>query len=599
MFRVHGKGKEGPISRPQTVLQQQRAAAYNVVSTFDFAKFKSLLLRWIVCTNVSFSEVEHEQFRELLIYCNAVLGDLLPRSHNTIRDWVMKEFQAQRARVQGILAAYSGQVHLSFDMWTSTNSLALLGIVGHWIDGGAVQMALFGMQRLRGAHTGENMAEAVVSVIEEYSLQSKFGYFMLDNAPTNDVCVRHLCEKLQVDSTVKEHSARRLRCTGHVINLVVKAFLFGTDADSFEVDVTSAHELSNEQRELALWRKKGPVGKLHNMVHHIRRTPQRRERFFRFQLHGDSEIEQLMVVADNATRWNSTYSMIERAMRLKDPIDLFGARSLDDDMVEDQLSQDDWDQLTRILALLKPFKDLTMRMESRAKDGKRGSIWEILPSMEILLHHLETAKTEYEHLGYDHVNTCINNAWVILDKYYNLTDTSPIYVAAVVLNPQLKWSFLKQRWEHRQDWLVTARRNVKHLWTSDYKDHILATDFGVKDVSTAVPDMDILEQFLSVQPDAASLQFEDEYEDYCYMKPEPHITNIIQWWIDHSTMYPALSKMALDILSIPAMSAEVERVFSSAKLLITDNRNRLKEDIIEACECLKSLDSTGMYQNIS
>ena len=168
-----------------------------------------------------------------------------------------------------------------------------------------------------------------------------------------------------------------------------------------------------------------------------------------------------------------------------------------------------------------------------------------------------------------------------------------------MLNPQLKWSFLKQRWEHRQDWLVTARRNVKHLWTSDYKDRTLATDFGVKDVSTAVLDMDILEQFLSVQPDTASLQFEDEYEDYCYMKPEPRITNIIQWWIDHSTMYPALSKMALDILSIPAMSAEVERVFSSAKLLITDNRNRLKEDIIEACEFLKSLDSTGMYQNIS
>ena len=46
--------------------------------------------------------------------------------------------------------------------------------------------------------------------------------------------------------------------------------------------------------------------------------------------------------------------------------------------------------------------------------------------------------------------------------------------------------------------------------------------------------------------------------------------------------------MAFDMLSIPAMSAECERVFSSAKLLITDRRGRLKEDIIEASECLKS-----------
>jgi len=36
------------------------------------------------------------------------------------------------------------------------------------------------------------------------------------------------------------------------------------------------------------------------------------------------------------------------------------------------------------------------------------------------------------------------------------------------------------------------------------------------------------------------------------------------------------------------MSAEVERVFSSSKLTITDRRNRLKEDIIEGIECQKS-----------
>ena len=47
--------------------------------------------------------------------------------------------------------------------------------------------------------------------------------------------------------------------------------------------------------------------------------------------------------------------------------------------------------------------------------------------------------------------------------------------------------------------------------------------------------------------------------------------------------------MAYDTCSIPAMSAECERVFSiSTKLLITDRRNRLKEDIIEASEVLKS-----------
>jgi hypothetical protein len=36
------------------------------------------------------------------------------------------------------------------------------------------------------------------------------------------------------------------------------------------------------------------------------------------------------------------------------------------------------------------------------------------------------------------------------------------------------------------------------------------------------------------------------------------------------------------------MSTECERVFSSAKKLITPERDQLEEDIIEACECLKA-----------
>ena len=46
--------------------------------------------------------------------------------------------------------------------------------------------------------------------------------------------------------------------------------------------------------------------------------------------------------------------------------------------------------------------------------------------------------------------------------------------------------------------------------------------------------------------------------------------------------------MALDLLSIPAMSAEVERLFSSCKITITDRRNQIGIDSVEAIEGLKS-----------
>ena len=46
--------------------------------------------------------------------------------------------------------------------------------------------------------------------------------------------------------------------------------------------------------------------------------------------------------------------------------------------------------------------------------------------------------------------------------------------------------------------------------------------------------------------------------------------------------------MALDVLSIPSMSADPERLFSGAKITVSDRRNRLGIYTLEALECLKS-----------
>ena len=51
--------------------------------------------------------------------------------------------------------------------------------------------------------------------------------------------------------------------------------------------------------------------------------------------------------------------------------------------------------------------------------------------------------------------------------------------------------------------------------------------------------------------------------------------------------YPYLSRMAFDLLSIPLISAECERIFSRAKRFVPSERNRLKDDIIEAISYLK------------
>jgi hypothetical protein len=74
------------------------------------------------------------------------------------------------------------------------------------------------------------------------------------------------------------------------------------------------------------------------------------------------------------------------------------------------------------------------------------------------------------------------------------------------------------------------------------------------------------------------------------MKDEP-----LWWWRERGQhLYPILAAVAFDLFSIPGMSSECERSFSDAGNLITDHRYNLKNDIIQADQCLKSWFKNGV-----
>ena len=89
----------------------------------------------------------------------------------------------------------------------------------------------------------------------------------------------------------------------------------------------------------------------------------------------------------------------------------------------------------------------------------------------------------------------------------------------------------------------------------------------------------------------------DEYEIYISQNPIQISGSALDWWLhdEQRESWPRLSQMTIDILSIPAMSAEPERVFSGARRTISWDRMQLGQEIIEKVECLKS----WMRQNIA
>ena len=109
---------------------------------------------------------------------------------------------------------------------------------------------------------------------------------MADNAESNDTCIDAILRALYPGMSAKKRKARRLRCFGHITNLCAQAFIVGVDAEKVCKDLAAAYRDQDLKRIDQLWKKRGAVGLLHNLVRYIRMTPQRRAVFKRIEIGG-------------------------------------------------------------------------------------------------------------------------------------------------------------------------------------------------------------------------------------------------------------------------------------------------------------------------
>ena len=61
----------------------------------------------------------------------------------------------------------------------------------------------------------------------------------------------------------------------------------------------------------------------------------------------------------------------------------------------------------------------------------------------------------------------------------------------------------------------------------------------------------------------------------------------VEFWIENEKTYPSLAPVACDLLIIPASSAPIERVFSTAGQITSGKRNRLNDRNLEREVLLK------------
>ena len=116
--------------------------------------------------------------------------------------------------------------------------------------------------------------------------------------------------------------------------------------------------------------------------------------------------------------------------------------------------------------------------------------------------------------------------------------------------------------------------------------------------STVEPDaFDLLERETNVVGSASA---GDPFLKFIKADPfEIKLKTALQWWIEHREDYPRqLSKMAINLLCIPAMSAEPERLFSGARRQIPWTRAKLSGKLVEQMECLKYWLTKQVLKNV-
>lgn len=217
-----------------------------------------------------------QEFHDLLYAIQPEAAALLPQSSATVQGWIIKTYLDEKNIIRICLQEALSDIHITLDLWTFPNHLALLGVVAHFTDkNGQLNQALIAMDEVDGAHSGENICETFLHIANEYEIRHKLGYFMMDNVSNNDTFLEFISKEHNLGLEY-DPEERRLRCNGHVINLSVQSFLFGNSENALQDTGVNPATIETEMDE---WRKLGPLGKAHNIAVYSRLNPQRIKRF--------------------------------------------------------------------------------------------------------------------------------------------------------------------------------------------------------------------------------------------------------------------------------------------------------------------------------
>ena len=362
LLRIHPQSSSGEDSKTPIVVKKEAAAMHNFLSrnTISDARKRQItskIVEWCTGSLRPLSVVSDPGLIGLFNFLEP--GYDVP-SRTNIAAIIRLQHDTLKTEMIAVLAEADG-VAVTFDHWTSARCISYATYSGHFIDKDWV-IRTFAMEVSECAerHTANNICQAAVQVLQR--------------------CGVKLCHFVGV---VTDEAANMVAATRQLSEQNVAPRLYGVVCACHRLQTAIRHALNlPEVQEL--------LAKCRKLVGHFKKSTVASRALRQCQATGGTA-RPLALISENATRWNSTFSMLERLSQLRAPINVV----LNDPATKPagqalNLHATEWNNVKEVSELLKPFRELTNDLSA----VKNVTISGVLPQVFGLLDECEIKESD-------------------------------------------------------------------------------------------------------------------------------------------------------------------------------------------------------------
>lgn len=245
------------------------------------------LMEFIVLADLPFNIVENPAFQRLLAYFDPRY--LLP-GHSYCGDTALNELhRVVHSHVEGLLREHSPSISLTTDIWSSDVSpMSLLSLTAQWIGlDFKLCAAVLHAQEFRGSRTAAALVTKYNNLLQVWQIPRERVHVVLRDNAAN------------MAKVMREGGLPTLPCMAHTLQLAVHDGLL---AQCIVSDILATGRC---------------------IIGHFKRYPQVYCAFHDVQLQLGQDVRKFQ--QDVATRWNSSYYMLQSLLQQKRALAAFGA----------------------------------------------------------------------------------------------------------------------------------------------------------------------------------------------------------------------------------------------------------------------------------